>query len=419
MYKQAANNGSILANYKLSTIYLEGKLVKQDKKQAITFLTLAADREHQVSQQLLASVYQMEKNYTKSIYWYGRAAKNGNLNAKYSLGVLNLKGLGVKKDIYKATAFFIQAAQEGHKDAQYSLAIRYLNGDGIEKNYYEAIKWLKRAAKQNHSNSQYSLSLRYKLGQGVEKDEEKRVFWLEKSANNNNKTAQYELSVIALFGTKTSLDEATALRSLRSLVKYKAFSNRVNYYLGVFFLNSNPTLAKEYLTLSSNGGLKLADKLLITLRKKITHNLDKNIKKQKKIIVTKISTIKTPLNKSSESISTINISELPEPKLKQKKPKAGKTSVESMYMLAIIHLNNSYSSQDYKSAFDLMKKTADLGFSVAQNDLALMYRNGMGVDKNLQEAYKLAYLAVKNGYLPANQTLIVIKNDINRLKKSQ
>jgi len=88
-------------------------------------------------------------------------------------------------------------------------------------------------------------------------------------------------------------------------------------------------------------------------------------------------------------------------------------NAEYLYRLAIAYLGNG----KYSLAFDLMQEAADLGFAVAQNDVASMYRNGMGVDINLRNAYKFAQLAVENGYLPANQTLALIKNDINKFNR--
>ena len=59
------------------------------------------------------------------------------------LGVIFLKGEGVKKDYQKAFDYFYRSSQNGNKYAYKNLAWMYLKGLGVEKNLKEASRLLK------------------------------------------------------------------------------------------------------------------------------------------------------------------------------------------------------------------------------------------------------------------------------------
>ena len=52
--------------------------------------------------------------------------------------------------------------------------------------------------------------------------------------------------------------------------------------------------------------------------------------------------------------------------------------------------------QDFDRAFELMTKAAELGSAVAQFDLARMYQNALGTNKNLVRAFKWFHAAARN-----------------------
>jgi TPR repeat protein len=396
LYKEASTNDSVLANYKLANIYLKDK---NKKHLAMDLFKKAAEKEHHPAQQKLASLYNAKKDYKKAAFWYKKSADNGNIEAQYSLGVLYLKGLGVEKDLDKATLLFIQAASEGNTKAQYSLAIRYLKGDGIEKNYYEAAKWLTRAAEKGHSNAAYSLSIRYKLGQGVEKSQAKRIFWLEKAAKNGNPTAKYELSSLTLFGEKTGLEKNIAIDNLNELTANKDLSDRANYNLGREYLKSKPELAKGYLLKASKNNYQPAINLL--------KQIDDKSKKNESVI----KNVVTPINAKNEIKVKKIISNTPIQKIEKN---VNQINAEQAYRLATFQLGSAKNQMNFIEAFNTMLQAAKMGFPPAQSELAMMYLSGMGVKSDLIKARYFAELAIKNGYLPATQVLIHIKNAENK-----
>ena len=56
------------------------------------------------------------------MHWYQLAAKKGNSNAQFNLGLMFEVGRGVPKDQEKAQYWYTLAAAQGHWNAQYNLA---------------------------------------------------------------------------------------------------------------------------------------------------------------------------------------------------------------------------------------------------------------------------------------------------------
>ena len=62
----------------------------------------------------------IEKDLEKAIYWYNKAAKNGNEKAQYNLGRCYSSGLGVEKDEFKAFEYYRKSVEKGCVLAQHS-----------------------------------------------------------------------------------------------------------------------------------------------------------------------------------------------------------------------------------------------------------------------------------------------------------
>ena len=74
------------------------------------------------------------------------AARQGNADAQYNLGVIYYSGLGVNYGF--AAHWFQLAAQQGHVQAQRDLGKMYERGQGVMPDYVEAYQWLKLAQLQ-------------------------------------------------------------------------------------------------------------------------------------------------------------------------------------------------------------------------------------------------------------------------------
>ena len=126
----------------------------------------------------LGYVYYSEEDYQKALFWFERAADQGNAFAQHNLAVMYDTGEGVAKDYKKAVYWFEKAADQGVAVAQFSLGSMYNNGQGVAKNYQKAFYWYQKSANQGLVTAQYNLGRMYYKGEGVVKNYVKSYKWL-------------------------------------------------------------------------------------------------------------------------------------------------------------------------------------------------------------------------------------------------
>jgi len=76
----------------------------------------------------------------------------------------------------------IAAAKNGDTDAQYELGVSIIDGMGNPPDYPEAAEWFRKAAGQGHPGAQAALGFLYHRGLGVKRDDGEAVRWLEAAA---------------------------------------------------------------------------------------------------------------------------------------------------------------------------------------------------------------------------------------------
>jgi TPR repeat protein len=82
--------------------------------------------------------------------WYRELAAQGDVDAKYNLGMMNEVGWSIPVDIKKAVRWYREAAKQGHVEAQLRLGMLYYLGLGTKKSILKGQSWIRKAAKQDH-----------------------------------------------------------------------------------------------------------------------------------------------------------------------------------------------------------------------------------------------------------------------------
>lgn len=77
--------------------------------------------------------------------------------AQYYLGSMYVNGEGVEKDYSRAVELFQKAAEQGHLKAQTNLGVMYYKGEGVSADLIEARKWFQKAAQQGDENAIFNL----------------------------------------------------------------------------------------------------------------------------------------------------------------------------------------------------------------------------------------------------------------------
>ncbi|MCB1722466.1 MAG: sel1 repeat family protein [Gammaproteobacteria bacterium] len=144
-----------------------------------------------------------------------RAAREGNAEAQFRLGVMYGNGDGVGLDYAQALHWFNKAAEQDHESALITLAWMYANGAGVDADEASARTLYLRAARLGSAKAQYVVGTMYRFAQyGVEKDIEAAVDWYLKAANQGMATAQFALGKMLMEGKGVVRDDAAALQWL-------------------------------------------------------------------------------------------------------------------------------------------------------------------------------------------------------------
>lgn len=129
MLTPLANAGNALAQYRLGMLYYHGQGVGEDEKMAI--------------------------------YWWKKAAAQGNVESMFQLGSAFLFGAQTAKFVpdpdREAAMWYFQAASAGHTEAQYHLGLLFLAGKGVMENRQESTRWMQKAAAQGHVEAKKAL----------------------------------------------------------------------------------------------------------------------------------------------------------------------------------------------------------------------------------------------------------------------
>jgi len=134
----------------------------------------------------------MPRSATAARRWYRAAARQGDPEAAFRLGLLLLRA-GRRRADAAAVIWLRQAADANHGDAQAALGACYRNGRGVAVDYCELFRWTARAAGNGSARGRYDLALCYRAGCGVARDMNRAIELLRQAATQGYARAQLML----------------------------------------------------------------------------------------------------------------------------------------------------------------------------------------------------------------------------------
>lgn len=267
-YKQAANNGDVLSQYRYGRLLLKGEGVKPDKQQAVIYWLKAAEAGNAQAQCDLGNLYYQGKdimqNHEQAAQWFLKSAYQGFNHAQWNMGVCYMKGEGVNRDYDQAIYWFGEAIANGYKDtfqklcndsekgwkdtpfhtylkgmvyysgqtpdiaeavkcfklcdkqkiieAKTTLGICHINKNWKGHNLKKAVKFLKKASESNSPTGQFYLGTLYETGKGVNKDMDQAISLYRQAANSGLALAQCYLGDMFYEGRGVEQDYVQAVR---------------------------------------------------------------------------------------------------------------------------------------------------------------------------------------------------------------
>ena len=222
--RTAAEQGHVLAQFKLGDCYHRGDGVVKDEAEAVKWWRKAADQGHARAQAKLGEMYEtglgVEKDESEAVEFYRKAADMGDAEAQRKLGWCYLNGNGVAKDESEAVAWFYEAAKKGDAKAHRYLGYCYFNGNGVAKDESEAVDWFYTAADKGDAVALSCLGKCRFLGRGTTKNEVEAVKLFRKAADKGVAEAQYLLGVGYEYGCSVlAKDESEAIKFYRNAAR--------------------------------------------------------------------------------------------------------------------------------------------------------------------------------------------------------
>ena len=140
-------------------------------------------------------------------------AEAGNADAEYALGTMYSQGRGVLRDARMAAHWYEQAARQGHVEASFSLGFLLFYGVGSDgqatpPDPAAGLPWIEAAATHGNAAAQYFLGAAYWVGNGVETNRETALRWTLLAAEQGITDAQYQAGMI--LATERGVDNAVA-----------------------------------------------------------------------------------------------------------------------------------------------------------------------------------------------------------------
>jgi len=163
----------------------------------------------------LGRAYEFNRQMAEAANAYRRAVDAGSTAAMTGLGVLLIRGNGIKKNIAEGRTLIERAADAGDIDGMTNLASLYGAGLGGKIDFEMARKWYARAIEANSSEAMYQLGLMIQDGDGGAKDDFAAKALFERAAALDHADALERLGAFAEAGRAGAKDARAAIAYYR------------------------------------------------------------------------------------------------------------------------------------------------------------------------------------------------------------
>lgn len=132
----------------------------------------------------LLSTNGKNKDITRATFLLRKAAKQGNGEAEYLLGMAYYEGLGVSQNWDDAKNWFAKSVEHGYPNAMYQLGFMYHYGIGTEPNIMKALELYTNSQDLGYGKAMKMLGKVYHTGELGVLDENRSQQYYEESFNN-------------------------------------------------------------------------------------------------------------------------------------------------------------------------------------------------------------------------------------------
>jgi TPR repeat protein len=375
--QMASPTGNYFAENNIGVLYDDGLGVGQDGATALIWFRKAAAQGDGVAQRNIGSLYEngdgVNQSYAQALLWYQQAAAQGDPQAEFDVGRFYTYGYGVKPNFSEALTW-LNKAQGGDADADYTIGYIYrAGGTGVKQDYAMAMKWYLKTVAADPDDyyvgtAEADIGYMFDFHEGVAEDPETALSWYRKAAALGDAAAENNIGADYMSGDGVKKDITKAL------YWYKKSAD-----------GYNPQADENLGDLYSNGqDIKQDDGQAIYWYEQAVDNAgngDDNFS---------VSEVEFRLYQLFDSGTSMDMAEA----LHWLKKSAADGSLKAEEQLGKEYVAGNDEFQDYGKAMDLFKEAAAGGLSDADDDIALLYLNGLGVPEN--DAMAISWLEKAN-----------------------
>ncbi|WP_342804905.1 serine/threonine-protein kinase [Alteromonas sp. M12] len=160
-----------------------------------------------------------QQSYEQALYWYKKAADQGETGAMNNAGLLYKLGQGVEQSYSEAVKFFRKSAELGNAYGANNLGAMYRDGIGVTQSHQEANKWFKKAVEKELASAYVSYGYQYYKGHGVTQSYSEALKYYRLAADQNNRVGQYNVAIMYENGDAVPQSESEAIKWYRLSAK--------------------------------------------------------------------------------------------------------------------------------------------------------------------------------------------------------
>ncbi|VAW73802.1 hypothetical protein MNBD_GAMMA15-309 [hydrothermal vent metagenome] len=174
-----AEAGDADAQYEVALMFLNGRGVSQDFEVALSWFEKASANGSDKASSKLKRIQGQKNKFTSAL----KRAESGDKKSQYDIGMMYLKGRGVKQDPVRGRQWLGKAAGQSYEKAVTRLAILLFKGEGGAPDYGRSRQLLS-SVSESSELAQYYLGEIYAAGKGVPRDYKIAMEWYRKASGN-------------------------------------------------------------------------------------------------------------------------------------------------------------------------------------------------------------------------------------------
>ncbi|WP_298867396.1 PDZ domain-containing protein [uncultured Gimesia sp.] len=413
--KDLAEQDSAWAGLLGMEYYKSQGIVKRDMKQAVKWITKAAEGGNHESQSQMAWLYnrgegvEVEVDHERGFQFAKSSAEGGYPAGQAELGRCYYFGWGTDKDSKLAVQWWQRAADQNDARAMFNLGRAFEQGYGVDKSLTQAFHWWKKSAESGYPMAQTQVGLCYQRSIGTKQDFALARSWYEKGAANGFPEAMNSLGVIHQYGLGVPRDYPEAIEWYEKAAaknNTNALVNLSDLYERGHGVKQNSDQAIKYLLQAAeakNTGAQIA----LGYRYSRGQGVEVNHLKAREWFqkAVNLGNIGALTNLGVQYLYGNGVEKDYEKAAEHFLKAANAEQSMGQFYMGLMCLHGWHYEQDYPVALNWFRNSAKQGNLNAEAQIGYMYENGWGLPKDRVEAIARYIKAAKGGNVFAQKQL--------------